>query len=70
MKTNHVNPPEAIQIAIDLESERNFGMHWGTFQLTDEEILEPPKLLKESLRDQGLPDNFFNILRPGQIVEL
>ena len=70
MKTNHVNPPEAIQIAIDLKSERNFGMHWGTFQLTDEEILEPPKLLKESLRDQGLPDNFFNILRPGQIVEL
>ena len=70
MKTNHVNPPEAIQIAIDLESERNFGMHWGTFQLTDEEILEPPKLLKESLRDQGLPDNFFNILKPGQIVEL
>ena len=70
MKTNHVNPPEAIQIAIDLESERNFGMHWGTFQLTDEEILEPPKLLKESLRDQGLADNFFNILRPGQIVEL
>ena len=70
MKTNHVNPPEAIQIAIDLKSERNFGMHWGTFQLTDEEILEPPKLLKESLRDQGLPDNFFNILRPGQIVEI
>jgi L-ascorbate metabolism protein UlaG (beta-lactamase superfamily) len=70
MKTNHVNPPEAIQIAIDLESERNFGMHWGTFQLTDEEILEPPKMLKESLRDQGLPDTFFNILRPGQIVEL
>ena len=70
MKTNHVNPPEAIQIAIDLESEKNFGMHWGTFQLTDEEILEPPILLKDSLRDQGLPDNFFNILKPGQIVEL
>ena len=70
MKTNHVNPPEAIQIAIDLESEKNFGMHWGTFQLTDEEILEPPTLLKDSLRDQGLPENFFNILKPGQIVEL
>jgi L-ascorbate metabolism protein UlaG (beta-lactamase superfamily) len=70
MKTNHVNPPEAIQIAIDLESERNFGMHWGTFQLTDEEVLEPPKLLKESLRNRDLPDNFFNILKPGQIVEL
>jgi L-ascorbate metabolism protein UlaG (beta-lactamase superfamily) len=70
MKTNHVNPHEAIQIAIDLESKKNFGMHWGTFQLTDEEVLEPPKLLKESLRNRDLPDNFFNILKPGQIVEL
>jgi N-acyl-phosphatidylethanolamine-hydrolysing phospholipase D len=70
MKTNHVNPHEAIQIAIDLESKKNFGMHWGTFQLTDEEILEPPKLLKESLKDKGLPEDFFNILKPGQVVEL
>ena len=70
MKTNHVNPPEAIQIAIDLESKKNFGMHWGTFQLTDEEILEPPKMLKESLKDQDLPDKFFNILKPGQVVAL
>ena len=70
MKTNHVNPHEAIQIAIDLESKKNFGMHWGTFQLTDEEVLEPPKLLKESLRNRDLPNNFFNILKPGQIVEL
>ena len=70
MKTHHVNPSEAIQIAIDLESEKNFGMHWGTFQLTDEEILEPPKLLKEALTDKDLPDEFFTILKPGQVVAL
>ena len=69
MKTNHVNPPEAIQVALDLESERNFGMHWGTFQLTDEEIMEPPELLKQSLKKRGLSEEFFRILQPGQVVE-
>ena len=54
MKTHHVNPSEAIQIAIDLESEKNFGMHWGTFQLTDEEILEPPKNVKGIPEGSGL----------------
>ena len=69
MKTNHVNPPEAIQVALDLESKKNFGMHWGTFQLTDEEIMEPPELLKQSLKELGLPEEFFRVLKPGQVVE-
>ena len=67
MKTNHVNPPEAIQVAIDLESERNFGMHWGTFQLTDEEIMEPPELLNQALEERGLSKDFFRVLKPGQV---
>ena len=69
MKTNHVNPPEAIQVALDLESKKNFGMHWGTFQLTDEEIMEPPELLKQSLNELGLSEEFFRVLTPGQVVE-
>ena len=68
MKTNHVNPHEAIQIALDLESKRNFGMHWGTFQLTDEEIMEPPELLKQSLKELGLSEEFFRVLQPGQVI--
>ena len=68
MKTNHVNPPEAIQVAIDLESERNFGMHWGTFQLTDEEIMEPPELLNQALEERGLSEDFFKVLKPGQVA--
>ena len=69
MKTNHVNPPEAIQVALDLESKRNFGMHWGTFQLTDEAIMEPPELLKQSLKELGLSEEFFRVLTPGEVVE-
>ena len=49
MKANHVNPEEALQVALDLGSKKNYAMHWGTFQLTDEETLEPPALLEEAL---------------------
>ena len=54
-------------MAIDLESERNFGMHWGTFQLTDEEIMEPPELLNQALEERGLSEDFFKVLKPGQV---
>ena len=41
MEESHVNPEDAVRIMIDLEAERSFGMHWATFQLTDEDTIEP-----------------------------
>lgn len=46
---NHMNPNQAVQTHIDLKSKYSIGIHWGTFQLTGEHILEPPKLLLNSL---------------------
>ena len=45
-------------------------MHWGTFSLTDEETLEPPTLLQEALIEKGLPNTFFEILKPGQLKKV
>ena len=70
MKANHVNPEEALQVALDLGSKKNYAMHWGTFSLTDEETLEPPMLLKKALTKRGLPKAFFEILKPGQLKEV
>ena len=67
MKANHVNPKEALQVALDLGSKKNYAMHWGTFSLTDEETLEPPVLLKEALTKKGLPVSYFEVLKPGQL---
>ena len=39
----HTNPEEALQIAKDLNSKKVIGMHWGTFVLSLEPIMEPPK---------------------------
>ena len=70
MKDSHVNPEEAIQIALDLKTPRSFGMHWGTFILTDEPVLEPPVRLKETLKEQNLASDFFISPKPGEILKL
>lgn len=47
---NHMNPSEAVQTHIDLNSKWSLGVHWGTFALTGEPIMEPPLLLGKALQ--------------------
>jgi N-acyl-phosphatidylethanolamine-hydrolysing phospholipase D len=68
MSESHVNPEDAIKIMKDLEAERSFGMHWGTFTLTAEDTLEPPKRLKKALQKSNLVN--FDILIPGEVIYL
>ena len=65
MAENHVNPEDALQIAVDLDAKKVIGMHWGTFILTDEAVTEPPQLLKSALKERGLPKDYFVTLKPG-----
>ena len=65
MAENHVNPKDALQIAIDLDAKKSIGMHWGTFILTDEAVTEPPQLLELALKERGLPKDYFVTLKPG-----
>ena len=70
MRTQHVNPAEAVQVALDLKAPRSFGMHWGTFILTDEPVKSPPEELKKALDDRGKASNFFTAPKPGEILSL
>ena len=58
-KPNHMNPEEAVQCHIDLKSKQSVGVHWGTFQLTGEHIMEPPSRLKEAAKEAGLGEDEF-----------
>jgi L-ascorbate metabolism protein UlaG (beta-lactamase superfamily) len=49
MKDQHMNPEEAVQAHLDLKSKMSFGVHFGTFQLTDEGIDQPLIELKAAL---------------------
>ncbi|CAO2658238.1 Nn.00g059610.m01.CDS01 [Neocucurbitaria sp. VM-36] len=46
----HANPKDAVNIFLDTKCKKGLGMHWGTWVLTEEEVLEPPRKLKEALR--------------------
>ena len=70
MSYHHVKPSESIQIALDLGVTRSVGMHWGTFILTDEDILEPAELIDKELKKLNLADNFFITPKPGQLLSL
>ena len=70
MNYHHVNPSESIQIALDLGVSKSFGMHWGTFRLTDEDILEPAHLIDQELKKLNLADDFFRTVKPGEILPL
>jgi N-acyl-phosphatidylethanolamine-hydrolysing phospholipase D len=43
MRFVHMNPEEAIHAAVDVRARNAVAMHWGTFDLTDETLDEPPK---------------------------
>lgn len=59
MKEQHMNPEEAVQAHLDLESKFSLGTHFGTFQLTDEGIDEPKKALAEALTKMQVESSRF-----------
>ena len=43
MAPSHLNPEEAMDAVLDLGATRSVAIHFGTFDLTDEPVDEPPK---------------------------
>lgn len=66
MKTMHVNPSEALDIHRDIGAQWSFGIHWGTFQLTDEAPLEPKEELLKARAQRGLTEDDFTTLAIGE----
>ena len=66
MEDVHLNPEEAVQAHLDLQSQQSLGIHFGVFQLTWEAIDQPLQDLDAALTDQGLARDTFWVLEPGQ----
>jgi L-ascorbate metabolism protein UlaG (beta-lactamase superfamily) len=67
MSAQHCNPEEAVQIMLDLDARHALGIHWGTFQLTDEERNDPVSRLRAALTDRGLDESCFHAASPAEI---
>ena len=66
----HTTPEEALEIARDLKSKKVLGTHWGTFVLSLEPIMEPPKRFKDNANNFGFNKNEALIFKIGQIENL
>ena len=70
MQRQHVDPEDAVRIHRDLGAKASLGIHWGTFELTDESLDEPPRRLAQARQAQGVPDSAFFTLAIGQTRRL
>ncbi len=49
MGYSHLTPAESYRVFLDLGARFFLGMHWGTFDLTDEALDAPPRELRRAL---------------------
>ena len=63
----HTTPEEALNVAQDLKSKKVLGMHWGTFVLSLEPIMEPPIRFKENAEKFGFKKEDAITFKIGEI---
>jgi N-acyl-phosphatidylethanolamine-hydrolysing phospholipase D len=68
--TFHTNPEEALSIGRDLKSKKVIGMHWGTFVLSLEPIMEPLTRFKDNAEKYGFNKDDAVLFKIGQISKL
>lgn len=67
MRREHTDPAEAIRAQKLLGAPRAFGVHWATFQLGDEEPIQPAKDLATNL---SLDSFDFQVLPIGGVLDI
>jgi len=66
----HTSPEEALQAAQDLKSKKVLGTHWGTFVLSLEPIMEPPKRFQDNAEKFGFKREDALIFKIGEFKKL
>jgi N-acyl-phosphatidylethanolamine-hydrolysing phospholipase D len=69
MRESHMNPEEAVRAAQDLRAERTVAIHFGTFDLSDEPLDEPPRRFREAAVDTELGNAGAWVLNIGETRE-
>ncbi|KAH9971904.1 hypothetical protein BGW80DRAFT_407088 [Lactifluus volemus] len=53
------SPADTVRIFKDVRARKALAMHWGTWVLTTEPVLEPPTLLRKECEKAAVgPDDF------------
>ena len=70
MGSAHIDPAQAVDVHLEVRAQQSLPIHWGTFQLTIEPILEPAALLRAATARRGLPPEAFRPVRIGDTLLL
>ena len=66
MRASHTSPEEALRAFADVGGQHFVPIHWGTFDLAEEPLDEPPQRLVTEARRLNLDLDRIWILRHGQ----
>lgn len=66
MIDSHMDPDESVRVFQMLGQPLSIGFHWGTFQLTDEPMMEPKERLEAAVKREGIDPARFRTLDPGE----
>jgi N-acyl-phosphatidylethanolamine-hydrolysing phospholipase D len=66
MKKVHTTPEEAVAAFVDLDARVMLGIHWGTFDLAEEPLDEPPVRMLAEIRRRDIDPSRAWILKIGE----
>jgi N-acyl-phosphatidylethanolamine-hydrolysing phospholipase D len=66
MKAVHTTPEEAVQAFVDLDARIVLGIHWGTFDLAEEPLNEPPERMLAEARRRGIDPSRAWVFKLGE----
>lgn len=70
MRGQHMDPEQAVSLHRDLGQPLTIPIHWGVFELADESLDEPPRVLAAAMRAAGLDDIRFSAWKIGAKITL
>lgn len=66
MKAIHMTPEEAVQAFVDLNARNLLAIHWGTFDLAEEPLDEPPRRMLAEIHQRGIDSERAWIFKLGE----